>query len=86
MGVLMYSVPSPEELREWIRGHELTVARAGALVGVDARAARRWTSPRDSASYRTIPWAAWALLRLMMGEATIEEIHAEVDDPGTVST
>jgi len=76
----MYSVPMPEELREWIRGHNLTIARAGALVGVDARAARRWTAPTTQSGHRAMPWAAWALLRLMMNEATVEEIHAEIDD------
>jgi len=80
-GACMYSVPSPEELREWIRDHELTVARAGALVGVDARAARRWTAPDTQAGHRAMPWAAWALLRLMVGAATIDEVKAEALTP-----
>ena len=75
----MYNVPGPEELREWIRKHGLTVSEAGKLAGVDARAARRWTSPRDSASFRAIPWAAWALMRLLIGAATVAEIQEEVE-------
>jgi len=75
----MCSVPNSETLREWMRTHDLTVAQAGRLVGVDARAARRWTAPDTQVGHRAMPWAAWALLRLMVGAATIDEISAEVD-------
>jgi hypothetical protein len=78
----MPSVPGPVELRAWISEKGLTVAQAGRFAGVEARAARRWTSPPDSASFRAIPWSAWALLRLMTKDATLKEIQAEVEKGG----
>lgn len=75
----MYDVPGPDELREWISAKGLTVGQAARLVGVEARAARRWTSPKDSTSYRAIPWNAWALLRILTDSATPAEIREEIE-------
>lgn len=73
----MYETPTPEEFRAWLKAKGLTGAEAGRLVGVDSRAVRRWTSPPDTTSFREIPWSAWALLRLMMGEISLEQARGE---------
>lgn len=74
----MYDVPGPKQLREWLKAHDLTGAAAARLVGVEARAVRRWTSPEATTSYRAIQWSAWVLLRLWVKEITMKQIEAEI--------
>lgn len=76
----MSKVPEPEDLRKWIAAKGMTVSQAAKLAGVEARAARRWTSPREAKSFREIPWSAWALMRILSGEATPERIRQEIED------
>ena len=74
----MYEVPNPDAFREWLRENGITGAEAGRIVGVDSRAVRRWTAPPDQSGARSIPWAAWTLLRLYTGEMTLEEYRQTV--------
>lgn len=74
----MYDVPKPEEIRAFLKKYNLTGSAAAKLVGVDSRTVRKWTSPRDAVSSRKIPWSAWALLRLMVGDKTNDEIKQEI--------
>ena len=74
----MYSAPNPERFRDWLREHNLTGAAAAAIVGADSRTVRRWTAPREQAGARSIPWAAWMLLRLHVGEISVEDFRSEV--------
>jgi hypothetical protein len=74
----MYEVPSPEDFRAFLLAHEMTGAQAGKLVGVDSRAVRRWTAPKDQPGSRSIPWAAWILLRLYTGTMTLDEYRLAV--------
>lgn len=69
----MNDIPSPDELREFLKAHNLTGAATAKLVGVDSRTVRKWTSPPEAVSSRKIPWSAWALLLLLTGEKTVEE-------------
>jgi hypothetical protein len=74
----MYNTPNPEELRDFLERHGLSGANAGRLVGVDSRAVRRWTAPPEQPGARSIPWAAWMLLRLYTGEMTLEEYRQAI--------
>lgn len=47
----------PDRLREFLRGHALTGAQAGALIGVDGRTIRKWTGGE-----RPMPYSAWYCL------------------------
>lgn len=81
----MYKVPTPSELREFLAAHRLTGSAAGKLVGVDSRVIRRWTAPEDQPGSRGMPWAAWALLRLMVGELSVEGARQEAEKAGSES-
>lgn len=70
----MYDIPSAEELREFLIEHGLTGAAAARLVGVDSRTIRKWTASEEAANRRSIPWSAWALLRLRVGSANIKDL------------
>lgn len=52
---------------------------AAALVGVDGRTWRKWTASDDADNLRAMPWSAWALIRILTGEATPESIRSEAD-------
>lgn len=70
----MYEIPSPDELKAFLKKHDLTGAQAGKMVGVDSRTIRRWTAEEGTTSFRKIPWSAWALLQLLTGEIEVEEL------------
>jgi len=75
----MYDVPSAEELREFLKKNGLTGAEAARLVGVDSRTIRKWTASAEADNRRSMPWSAWALLRLMVGAETVEGIRESVE-------
>lgn len=60
----MYEVPSPGELREFLKRSGLTGGDAARLIGVDSRTVRKWTASEDADNRRSIPWSAWLLLSL----------------------
>lgn len=74
----MYNIPTPAEFRDFLKGHGLTGSDAARLLGKDSRAIRRYTAPADQAGARSIQWDSWALLRILAGAATVEEIKAEI--------
>jgi hypothetical protein len=60
--------------------HGLTGARIGVLTGVTPRTVRHWLAPEDSPGHREMPLSAWWLLRILLGEATPEEILQEAEE------
>lgn len=70
----MYETPAPEELKEFMRKNNLTGADIAALAGVTPRAARRWVEPANQKGSRPIPWAAWAMILILTGKKTKQEI------------
>jgi hypothetical protein len=77
----MYDIPKPEELREFLRSHDLTGSAAAALLGVEARTVRKWTASKDADNRRRMPWSAWALLQILVKDATPAEILREIEKP-----
>jgi len=75
----MYEVPGPDELRKFMFSNDLTGADIAALSGVTPRAARRWVEPVNTKGWRPIPWAAWAMILILTGQKTKDEIFSLVD-------
>jgi hypothetical protein len=75
----MYETPSPDELRNFMSEKNLTGADVSALTGVIPRTARYWVSPAKRKYPHIIPWAAWALLQILTGEKTKEEVISLID-------
>jgi|GEM_PF-4478624 len=85
----MYKVPSPEEFREFLSRKGLTGSQAARLVGKESRAIRRYAAPETQPGARSIQWDTWALLRILTGDASREDILNEAfaaDDTTSVST
>lgn len=74
----MYEVPDSTTFREFLKAHELTGASAARIVGVDSRTVRKWTAYDEADNRRAIPWSAWTLLRLYVGEITVDQYRLEV--------
>jgi hypothetical protein len=74
----MYSTLSPEKFRDWLKDNELSGAEAARIVGTDSRTIRRYTAPPDQPGARALPWAVWALLRLYVGELSVDQYREEV--------
>jgi hypothetical protein len=74
----MYEIPSSEQLKEFLKSHELTGSAAARLVGVDQRTVRKWTASDEAANKRAIPWSAWTLLRLYTAEISVDQYRLEV--------
>jgi len=74
----MYEVPTSEQLREFMKRHELTGSAAARLVGVDSRTVRKWTAYNGADNRRAIPWSAWTLLRLYTAEITLDQYRVEL--------
>jgi hypothetical protein len=69
----MYEVPSPEEIKKFMVENNLTGVDMAALSGVKPRAARRWVAPADQKGAAPIPWAAWALIQILVGKVSKNE-------------
>jgi hypothetical protein len=76
----MFDVPTPDTLREFFREHKLTGSAAARIVGVDSRTVRKWTASEDADNRRAVPWSAWILLRLYVGEISIDQYRLMVID------
>jgi len=74
----MYEIPSPDQLREFLKRNELSGAAAAEIVGVDSRTVRKWTAYNGSANQRAIPWSAWILLQLYIGDLSVDQYRLEV--------
>jgi len=75
----MYEIPGPEELKKFMVENNLTGADLAALTGVKPRSARQWVSPPEKKSARAIPWAAWAMILILTGKKTKDEIFSLID-------
>jgi hypothetical protein len=75
----MYETPTPHELKKFMGEHNLTGADIAALAGVTPRAARRWVEPANQKGSRPIPWAAWIMILLLTGKATVKDIKENVN-------
>ena len=62
-----YKPPTYKEVREFIAKHGLTVSDYAELVGVGSRAARYWCSAVEDGG-RQIPYSAWRLSLIVLGE------------------
>jgi hypothetical protein len=76
----VYEVPPPADLKQFMADNNLTGADIAALTGVKPRSARQWVAPPGSKSYRAIPWAAWAMILILTGKKTKDEVFKMVDD------
>jgi len=70
----MYDTPTPEELKKFMADNNLTGADLSALTGVNDRSARRWVQPPKHKGAAPIPWAAWAVILILTGKKTKQEI------------
>ncbi len=62
-----FEPPSLEEIREAFNPY--TGAEVGEMLGVDARAVRRWLQDPDTTKgSREIPYAAWRLFLIITGK------------------
>jgi hypothetical protein len=80
----MYEIPTPEEFKAYLKAHNLTGERAAAYTGVHLRSLQRWIAPAEQKGARTIPWAAWTLIRLLTGDITpktlLKQIETEIKE------
>ncbi len=60
--------PTPEQLRELIRRHNVTRSEAAAMVHVSLNAWHKWSAAEGTVDHRAMPLAAWELLLLKLGE------------------
>ncbi len=74
----MYEVPTADQLREFLRRNEITGSSAARIVGVDSRTVRKWTASEDADNRRAIPWSAWILLQLYVGEIAVDQFREEI--------
>jgi hypothetical protein len=79
LGGTLYDTPTPDELRQFMIDNSLTGADIAALSGVTPRAARRWVEPLNTKGWRPIPWAAWAMIQILTGKKTKNDIFKMVD-------
>ncbi len=63
-----YNSPSPAEITTVIRLTGLSSAEVGKIIGVDSRNVRRY----KSGQIKIMPYAAWRLLLLYLGQVTVE--------------
>lgn len=75
----MYNKPSPDAIKEFMGRHTLTGSELGKLCGVNSRTVRRWIAPESIQGHWDMPGAAWALVRILCGDATPQEIIEELN-------
>jgi hypothetical protein len=75
----MYETPAPEELKKFMVENNLTGADIAAMTGVKPRTARSWIAPKSQKNARDIPWAAWAMVLLLMGKQSKKDIEKSVN-------
>lgn len=72
-------MPSHVEVKELLSRYNLTSAKAGHIIDVDARTIRRYTGDPTKTGAKQMPWSSWTLLRLIVGDVTPETIRSELD-------
>jgi len=58
-----YTPPTPDEIRGFLKANNLTGAGAARLLKINSRTVRRWTGGDAE-----MPYSAWKLLQIEMGE------------------
>jgi len=74
----MYETPTPDKLKSFMVDNDLTGADIAALTGVNPRTARRWIAPPDQKGARPIPWSSWALILLLTGKMSVDNLFAMI--------
>ena len=64
--------PTAKDVRDLMDRHNLTSESVGHIIDVDTRTVRRYTSKNATTGASSMPWSSWILLRLYIGELTIE--------------
>ena len=64
------SSPTAEEMREYLKAHDLTGAAAAKLVQVNPRTFRRYTSHTAA---QAVPYAVWFTLRTKVDNCSVQE-------------
>ena len=75
----MHEIPTPESLKQFMQDNNLTGIDVAMLTGVSPRAVRAWVTPSGVKTTRNIPWAAWAMLQMLIGKATKDELLGKID-------
>lgn len=78
----MYESPKAEQIKDLQKKYNLTGSTVAKIVGVDSRTVRKWTASNDAANRRSMPWSAWILLNLYIGELTLDELKAMYEKMG----
>ena len=68
-----FNPPTPEEIRDYMKEHNLTGSKLAAITGVSSRQVRRWTSQKGEKSHQNIPMSAWVLALLYFNGIEITE-------------
>jgi len=74
-----YQAPTPHEVNRLITLAGWSQSQAARLVGVTynpkkgSSTIRKWRTPTDKADSREIPYAAWRLMLLYAGVATVDD-------------
>ena len=76
----MYEVPSQDELKKFMLEKNLTGTDISDLTGVIPRTARYWVASVKQKKPYVIPWAAWALIQILTGEKTKDDILALINE------
>ena len=76
----MYKIPSSKELDSFLKQYNLNNHQAAKLLNVSDRTIRKWTSDISSPSFKVIPWSTWILLRLIVGDVSIEKVREELNE------
>ena len=68
-----WQAPDPDEILRLCIKHNITGGAAARLVGVSHREFRRYT--RVSTGHKSMPYAVWTLLQLMLEEVSVDDIR-----------
>jgi hypothetical protein len=74
-----YKSPGLNEIRKLKNDYGLSAAQIGDLVGANSRTVRKWLSPSDKPEARDMPWAAYMLLRLLIGDISLDEVKKVIE-------
>ncbi|SET60949.1 hypothetical protein SAMN05216412_11022 [Nitrosospira multiformis] len=72
MDTTTLTLPTPDEIRNVLKKHEITRETAAGLVHVSLRAFHNWMAPEGSPHHRAMPLSAWELLLIKLGEIEVD--------------
>lgn len=82
---MTYTPPTPDQVRDFLRAHNLTGSAAADLAGLNSSAAiRKYTG---GAQPHKVSYAVWFTLhaKMMLAPSQIEEIEAAMQESGGAS-